>query len=49
MLKATRENWREVFEDSKKNTTETLTFPGKSYSIAIFPPSLWNTDRRRIL
>ncbi|MGN7945548.1 hypothetical protein ACTJJD_11295 [Bacillus sp. 22446] len=37
MLKATRENWREVFEDSKKNTTETLTFTGKSYSIAIFP------------
>lgn len=37
MAKTNRGNWKEIFEDAKKNTTETLTFPGKPYSIAIFP------------
>lgn len=37
MVKTNRGNWKEIFEHAKKNTTETLTFPGKPYSIAIFP------------
>ncbi|MGE7169860.1 hypothetical protein ACQKKC_12990 [Bacillus altitudinis] len=37
MAKTNRGNWKEIFEHAKKNTTETLTFPGKPYSIAIFP------------
>ncbi|MCW4357555.1 hypothetical protein K3L72_07185 [Bacillus altitudinis] len=37
MVKTNRGNWQEIFEHAKKNTTETLTFPGKPYSIAIFP------------
>ncbi|MGT4652362.1 hypothetical protein [Bacillus cereus] len=37
MVKTNRGNWKEIFEHAKRNTTETLTFPGKPYSIAIFP------------
>lgn len=37
MVKTNRGNWQEIFEHAKKNKTETLTFPGKPYSIAIFP------------
>ncbi|WP_342468352.1 hypothetical protein NSS78_08620 [Bacillus sp. FSL W8-0920] len=37
MAKTNRGNWKENFEHAKKNTTEILTFPGKPYSIAIFP------------
>ncbi|KJF45937.1 MULTISPECIES: hypothetical protein [Bacillus] len=37
MVKTNRGNWKEIFEDAKKNTVKTLTFPGKPYSIAIFP------------
>ncbi len=37
MVKTNRGNWQEIFEHTKKNTTEILTFPGKPYSIAVFP------------
>lgn len=37
MVKTNRGNWKEIFEHAKKNKTKTLTFPGKPYSIAIFP------------
>ncbi|WP_281201327.1 hypothetical protein [Bacillus altitudinis] len=37
MVKTNRGNWKEIFKHAKKNTTETLTFLGKSYSITIFP------------
>ncbi|MBX7000222.1 MULTISPECIES: hypothetical protein [Bacillus] len=37
MVKTNRGNWKEIFEHAKKNTTETLTFSVKPYSIAIFP------------
>ncbi|MGM0964775.1 MAG: hypothetical protein ACQEWS_08210 [Bacillota bacterium] len=37
MAKTNRGNWKENFEHAKKNKTKTLTFPGKPYSIAIFP------------
>ncbi|PRS66550.1 hypothetical protein C6X98_11600 [Bacillus pumilus] len=37
MVKTNRGKWKENFEHAKKNKTKTLTFPGKPYSIAIFP------------
>lgn len=37
MAKTNRGKWKENLKHAKKNKTKTLTFPGKPYSIAIFP------------